>query len=176
LRVQGLTQRQVAAELGVSQPTVQRWLDPGSAARSRERSRAAKRRRRQACERCSRPLSYDRPAGVCQACRRSDARARHQRIARLYQDGQDPSEIARLLALNRNYVLTLLGRLARQGAVLPRFAYRDRASVHARERRIRALCARGSSRREIANRVGLTPGALGAAIARMDAHGAPTMS
>lgn len=167
LRARGLTQRAIADTLGVSRTTVARWLSPAYAERDRRRSREAKRRRRAPCERCAQLLSYDRDDGICRACRRRDAADRHERVTHLYRDGASAPQIARLVGLAPGYVRTLLGELAHAGAVQPRFAYRDRASVRARERRVLALQARGYPRREIARAVGLAPGSLATVLARL---------
>ena len=70
----------------------------------------------------------------------------------------------------------LITRLARSGRIRLRRVSRDRVSTRERERQIAALRRAGLSRREIARRVGLTPGSLGVVIARMRAHGAPSMA
>ena len=171
-RAQGALLREIAGELGVSSTTIARWVDPDQARRDRERSRQAKLDRRVPCERCGRPLGYQRPAGVCRQCAIADAHARTERVAELYTDGLDADEIARRVGLANTYVSLLLTRLARAGQIRQRRVSRDRVSTRERERQIAALRRAGLSRREIARRVGLTPGSLGVVIARMRARGA----
>jgi len=170
-REQGALLREIASELEVSTTTVARWLDPAQAERMRERSREAKLARRVPCERCGRPLGYQRAGGTCRQCGLGDAHARVDRVAALYAEGLDPPAIARQVGLAEGYVGNLLARLARGGRIQPRRVPRDRASTRERERQIVALRREGLSRREIAPRVGLTPGALGVVIARMRARG-----
>ena len=166
--------REIAAELGVSTTTVARWVDPARAQRMRERSREAKLARRVPCERCGRPLGYQRTDGVCRQCTIADAHARVDRVAELYAAGLDAPGIARDVGLAEGYVAILLTRLARDGRIRLRHVPRDRASTRARERAIVSLRGEGLSRREIARRVGITPGALGVVVARMRARGVLT--
>lgn len=163
--------REIATELGVSTTTVARWLDPSRAQRMRERSREAKLARRVPCERCGRPLGYQRAAGVCRRCSTADAHARIDRVGALYAAGLDAPAIAREVRLAEGYVSILLTRLARDGRIRLRHVPRDRASTRDREREIVSLRREGLSRREIAGRVGLTPGALGVVLARVHARG-----
>lgn len=166
--------REIAAELGVSTTTVARWLDPSRAQRMRERSREAKLARRVPCERCGRPLGYQRGAGVCRQCSSADAHARIDRVGALYAAGLDAPEIAREVGLAEGYVSILLTRLARDGRIRLRHVPRDRASAREREREIVSLRSNGLTRREIARRVGLTPGALGVVLARVHSRGVLT--
>ena len=138
----------------------------------RERARRAKLARRVPCERCGRPLGYERAGGVCRHCTSDDAHARVERVAALYTAGLEAPEIARRVGLAEGYVSLLLTRLAHAGRITLRYVPRDRASALERERQITALRGEGLSRGEIARRVGLTPGSLGVAIARMRARGA----
>ena len=170
-RAQHVTLSEIAAELGVSTTTVARWIDPDQAERDRERSRQSKLARRVPCERCGRPLSYQRTDGVCRRCTIDDAHARIDRVAALYADGLETSDIARQVALAEGYVAILLTRLARAGRIELRHVPHDRGSTRERERQIVSLRREGLPRREIAARVGLTPGALGVVIARMRARG-----
>jgi transposase len=173
-RAQGMLLRDIAAELGVSTTTVARWVDPAQAQRMRERSRQAKLARRVPCQRCGRPLGYQRTEGVCRSCLIGDAHARIDQVAALYGDGLDLPDIARQVGLAEGYVSILLGRLARAGRLSLRQVSRDRGSARERERQIADLRREGLSRREIARRVGLTPGSLGVVIARMRAQDAPS--
>jgi transposase len=173
-RAQRAPLTEIAAELGVSTTTVARWVDPDQARRDRERSRQAKLARRVPCERCGRPLSYQRPGGVCRHCAIDDAHARIDKVAALYREGLDAPEIARKVELAEGYVAILLSRLARAGTIRLRRVSRDRASTREREREIISLRREGLSRRQIAGRVGLTPGALGVVLARLRARGALT--
>ena len=175
-RAQGALLREIAGELGVSSTTVARWVDSDQARRDRERSRQAKLARRVPCERCGRRLGYQRPAGICRQCAIDDAHARIDRVAVLYDEGLDPTQIAQHVGLAETYVSLLITRLARSGRIRLRRVSRDRVSTRERERQIAALRRAGLSRREIARRVGLTPGSLGVVIARMRAHGAPSMA
>lgn len=134
-------------------------------------SRQLKLARRVPCERCGRPLSYERTGGVCRRCTIDDAHARIHRVAALYTDGLDVPEIAREVRLAEAYVSILLSRLARAGRIQLRHVPRDRGNTREREQQILALRRDNLSRREIAGRVGLTPGALGVVIARMRARG-----
>jgi DNA-binding MarR family transcriptional regulator len=170
-RAQHATLTEIAAELGVSTTTVARWVDADQARRDRECSRQAKVARRIPCERCGRPLSYQRTGGVCRRCTIDDAHARIDRVAALYAGGLHPPGIARQVDLAEGYVAILLSRLARAGRIELRHVPRDRASTRERERQIVLLRREGLSRREIAGRVGLTPGALGVVLARMRARG-----
>jgi transposase len=172
-REQGALLREIADELGVSTTTVARWLDPAQARRMRERSREAKLARRVPCERCGRPLGYQRTGGVCRGCVLGDAHARMDRVAALYGKGLEAPEIAREVGLAEGYVAILLTRLARAGRIRLRHVPRDRASTRERELQIASLRREGLSRREIARHVGMTPGALGVVIARMRARGSP---
>jgi transposase len=171
-RAQGALLRDIAAELDVSTSTVARWVNPAQARRMRDRSRQAKLARRLPCERCGRPLGYQRTGGICRQCASDDAHARIDRVATLCEHGLDAAEIAREVGLAEGYVAILLTRLARAGQITLRHVPRDRASTRERERQIASLRRQGLSRSEIAPRVGLTPGALGVVIARMRAHGA----
>ena len=172
-REQGALLREIAAELEVSTTTVARWLDPAQAQRMRARSREAKLARRVPCGRgCGRSLGYQRSGGICRQCRLDDAHARVDRVAALYADGLDAPEIASQVSLAEGYVALLLTRLARDGRIELRHVPRDRASTRERERQILSLRRQGLSRREIARRVGLTPGTLGVVLARMRARGA----
>jgi transposase len=163
--------REIADELAVSTTTIARWLDPAQARRMRDRSREAKLARRVPCERCGRPLGYQRSAGICRGCVVDDAHARMDRVAALYTEGLEAPEIAREVDLASGYVAILLTRLARDGRVRLRHVPRDRASTRERERQVASLRREGLSRREIAGQVGMTPGALGVVIARMRARG-----
>jgi transposase len=171
-RGEGALLREIADELDVSTTTVTRWLDPAKAELMRERARQAKLARRVPCERCGRPLGYERAGGVCRHCTSDDAHARVERVAALYAAGLEASEIARQVALAEGYVSLLLTRLAHAGRITLRYVPRDRSSTRERERQIASLRSEGLSRGEIAPRVGLTPGSLGVAIARMRARGA----
>ena len=166
--------REIADEFGVSTTTVVRWLDPAKAEAMRERARRAKLARRVGCERCGRPLGYERAGGVCRDCTSDDAHARVERVAALYTAGVDAPEIARDVGLAEGYVSLLLTRLAHAGRITLRYVPRDRESTRERERHIASLRSEGLSRGEIADRVGLTPGSLGVAIARMRARDAPS--
>jgi DNA-binding CsgD family transcriptional regulator/ribosomal protein S14 len=170
-RAQRATLTEIAGELGVSTTTVARWVDPDQARRDRERSRQAKLARRVPCERCGRPLSYQRAGGVCRQCLIDDAHARIDQVADLYREGLDAPEIAREVELAEGYVAILLSRLARGGTIQLRRVSKDRSSTRERERQIISLRCEGLSRREIAGRVGLTPGALGVVLARLRARG-----
>ena len=173
-RAQGALLREIAGELGVSSTTVARWVDSDQARRDRERSRQAKLARRVPCERCGRPLGYQRPAGICRQCAIDDAHARIDRVAVLYDEGLDPTQIAQHVGLAETYVSLLITRLARSGRIRLRRLSRDRAGTREREREIISLRREGLSRRQIAGRVGLTPGALGVVLARLRARGALT--
>lgn len=59
LRDSGLSYREIGERAGVVPSTVRRWLNPEAAERNRQASREAKRRRRQPCEDCGGPKSYD---------------------------------------------------------------------------------------------------------------------
>jgi DNA-binding CsgD family transcriptional regulator/ribosomal protein S14 len=166
--------REIAAELDVSTTTVARWLDPAKAQRMRERARDAKLARRVPCERCNRPLGYERAGGLCRRCTSDDAHARIERVAALYDAGVEAPEIARQVGLAEGYVALLLTRLGHAGRITLRYVPRDRGSARERERQIASLRDEGLSRAEIADRVGLTPGSLGVAIARMRARDAPS--
>ena len=170
-REQGALLREIAEEMGVSTTTVARWLDPAQARRMRERSREAKLARRVPCERCGRPLGYQRTAGICRGCVLDAAHARMDRVAALYREGLEAPEIAGAVGLAEGYVSILLTRLARARRIRLRHVPRDRASTRERERQIASLRREGLSRREIADQVGMTPGALGVVIARMRARG-----
>jgi transposase len=170
-RTQGALLHEIAGELEVSTTTIARWLDPAKAQAMRERSRQAKLARRVPCERCGRPLGYERAAGICRRCTADDANARIERVAALYSDGLDPRQIASQVGLAEGYVAILLTRLARDGRITLPYVSRDRGSTRERERQITSLRREGLSRREIAQRVGLTPGSLGVTIARMRAQG-----
>ena len=169
-RARGALMRDIAAELGVSTTTIARWLDPTQAERMRERSRQAKLARRVPCQRCGQPLGYQRTEGICRPCSIGDAHARIDRVAALYGDGLDLPDIARRVGLAETYVSILLARLARDGRIRLRHVPRDRASSREREHQIIALRDQGLPRREIARRVGLTPGSLGVVIARIRAR------
>jgi transposase len=171
-RAEGALLREIADELDVSTTTVARWLDPAKADLMRERARRAKLARRVPCERCGRPLGYERAGGVCRHCTSDDAHARIDRVAALYTAGVDTTEIAGRVGLAEGYVSLLLTRLANAGRITLRYVPRDRESTRERERQIASLRGEGLSRGEIAHRVGLTPGSLGVAIARMRARGA----
>ena len=114
-RGEGALLREIADELDVSTTTVTRWLDPAKAELMRERARQAKLARRVPCERCGRPLGYERAGGVCRHCTSDDAHARVERVAALYAAGLEASEIARQVALAEGYVSLLLTRLAHAG-------------------------------------------------------------
>ena len=104
----------------------------------------------------------------------ADAQARIDRAGALYAAGLDAPGIAREVGLAEGYVSILLTRLARDGRIRLRHVPRDRASTREREREIVSLRSNGLTRREIARRVGLTPGALGVVLARMQARGVLT--
>ena len=151
-----------------------RPFPPPLAQAMRERSREAKLARRVPCERCGRPLGYQRAAGVCRQCSTADAHVRIDRVGAFYAAGLDAPGIAREVGLAEGYVSILLTRLARDGRIRLRHVPRDRASTREREREIVSLRSDGLTRREIARRVGLTPGALGVVLARMQARGVLT--
>jgi DNA-binding CsgD family transcriptional regulator len=171
LRAQGIARREIAATLGVSPRTVARWSATGTTERSRDRSRQAKRSRRAPCGRCSAPLSYDRPGGLCRACRRTDAEARLAQVARLYDAGQDPPQIARGVGISDAYTYELLHRLARSGRIQPRWALRDHQAVHEREQQILALRAQGHTHAQIAQALKLRPASVNQALVRLRARG-----
>jgi transposase len=171
-RAQGALLHEIADELAVSTSTVARWVDPARAQRMREQSRHAKLARRVPCERCGRPLGYQRTGGLCRHCTSDDAHARIERVAALYTAGLEAREIAREVGLAEGYVSLLLTRLARTSQITLRYVPRDRVSTRERERQITSMRREGLSRSEIAQRVGLTPGSLGVTIARMRARDA----
>jgi transposase len=167
LRSDGLLWREIAERLGVSPRTIARWTSPERAERDRQRSREAKHTRRRPCERCSRPISYDRAGGLCSRCGHDDAQARVQQVAALYETGREPLAIARQTGLSASYIRTLLSELARNTRVEPRWTLRDRPTVSERDRQFLALKAQGRSRRQIAEQLGLTYGSLSTVAARL---------
>jgi transposase len=167
MRADGRVLREIAETLNVSITTAARWSDPEYEARARERSRQAKLARRMPCERCSRPLSYDRVGGVCSQCQREHSRQRIAEIAGLYEAGHEPSAIAGRVGLAEGHVRNLISELARTGAVVPRYAPRDRAAVRDREQQILALRANGATHAEMAEAVGLAAASVNQTLVRL---------
>ena len=167
LHAQGTALREIAELLDVSARTVARWTDPERAERDRRRSREAKQGRRRACERCSRPLSYDRAGGLCQTCGRADAHERIERVATLYQRGHKPLEIAGTVGISEGYARNILGELARAGRIQPRWTFRDRETVRERDQRILTLRAHGDTHAQIAQAVALAPASVNQALVRL---------
>lgn len=171
LRAQGRVLREIADTLGVSLSTAARWSDPAFEERARQRSRQAKHARRVPCERCSRPLSYERAGGVCSRCLREQSHRRLERIAGLYEAGVGPPEIAAQVGLGEGHVRNLISKLARGGILTPRYAPRDRGSVREREQRLLTLSTLGATHAQMGEVLHLAPDSVNQALVRLRKRG-----
>lgn len=136
LRAAGLSYRAVAAELGITHPTVIKWLNPAVAARAaasarawEERTREERRPQRTARQRRARRAAHGRCCARCERpcdgklCRRCFCERRSVRIAlvhRLWMKGVATAEIARRMQTTRAAIGSLVQEGRRRGIDFPR--------------------------------------------------------
>lgn len=134
MREAGATFAVIAAELGSTTATVQRWAKPDFADRQRAKAREWKDAHREAnrardrdylaakpgtCRRCTGPTSYDRDGGVCMTCR---ATVRHERaivIVKLWGEGKTSRQIAEAVGWSTGALSVEMDRLRHDGYDLP---------------------------------------------------------
>lgn len=130
LRTQHWTYEAIGVELGVSGPTVYRWVVPGAAERDRAMSAAWKaahleenraRDRANAAKRCVPCEDCDGPTygAVCRDCRRARRDARWDQIEAMWADGLSMAVISGSLGMSYEHVGVDMAKMRATGRDLP---------------------------------------------------------
>jgi DNA-binding CsgD family transcriptional regulator len=141
LRAEGMTAREIAAEMGVARSTAGMWLtDPDGA-----KHQALRLRYRGTCRVCGRPTDGSNGASqaptLCKPCSRATREQRsalsRDEVLRRFADGESPLEIGEACGVTSNAVRALL----RRSGASPQAAQRTRPRTARRERVLCVECA-----------------------------------